>query len=135
MRYLLFLFLTLSLSHELTAQLAGPVYALASGGLSIPVVITIDSSGTAGGRTITITTPGGDGVTWRDQGTGSGAESIDGVKTFTSDPLLPDEAYDATAWNGSLEPPTKNAVRDKIESMSAGGLTFQQSLAISSLRL
>lgn len=29
----------------------------------------------------------------------------------------PDEAYDATNWNGSLEVPTKNAVRDKIESM------------------
>jgi hypothetical protein len=51
----------------------------------------------------------------------TGNQSIDGVKTFTSDPIVPDEAYDATAWNASLEPPTKNAVRDKIESMSAGG--------------
>lgn len=34
----------------------------------------------------------------------------------------PDEVYDATAWNGSLEVPTKNAIRDKIESM--GGATW-----------
>jgi len=53
----------------------------------------------------------------------SGAESIADVKTFTSDPIIPDEAYDATAWNGSLEPATKNAVRDKIESMGSGGAT------------
>jgi hypothetical protein len=40
--------------------------------------------------------------------------------------LVPDEAYDATAWNGSLEVPTKNAVRDKIETLAnlAGGNTF-----------
>lgn len=30
-----------------------------------------------------------------------------------------DEAYDATAWNGSVEVPTKNAVRDKIESLGS----------------
>ena len=29
--------------------------------------------------------------------------------------LVADEAYDATAWNGSLEVPTKNAVRDEME--------------------
>lgn len=50
----------------------------------------------------------------------TGTQTIAGVKTFTSDPIIPDEAYDATAWNGSLEPPTKNAVRDKIESMGSG---------------
>lgn len=51
----------------------------------------------------------------------TGAETIAGVKTFSSDPLIPDEAYDATAWNGVLEPPTKNAVRDKFESLGSGG--------------
>lgn len=30
-------------------------------------------------------------------------------------------AYDATSWNGSSETPTKDAVRDKIESLSSGG--------------
>ena len=47
----------------------------------------------------------------------TGNQTIAGVKTFSSDPIIPDEAYDATAWNGSLEPPTKNAVRDKIETV------------------
>jgi hypothetical protein len=43
-----------------------------------------------------------------------------GAITAAVDITVPDEAYDATAWNGSLEVPTKNAVRDKIESLSAG---------------
>jgi hypothetical protein len=34
---------------------------------------------------------------------------------------VPDEAYDATAWNGNMEVPTKNAIRDKIEAMGSGG--------------
>lgn len=49
----------------------------------------------------------------------TGDETIAGVKTFTSDPLIPDEAYGA-GWNGSLEPPTKNAVYDKVESLGGG---------------
>ncbi len=48
----------------------------------------------------------------------TGNETIAGIKTFTDDPLIPDEAYGA-GWNGSLEPPTKNAVYDKIETMTA----------------
>lgn len=39
------------------------------------------------------------------------------ANTWTADQSVPDEAYDATAWNGSMEMPTKNAVRDKIESL------------------
>ncbi len=35
------------------------------------------------------------------------------------DLVVPDEAYDATGWNGDLSVPTKNAVRDKIESLTA----------------
>lgn len=38
--------------------------------------------------------------------------------TFTNDVLVPDEAYDASAWNSSLEVPTKNAVRDKVEALA-----------------
>jgi hypothetical protein len=44
--------------------------------------------------------------------------------TMTGDLIVPDEAYDATAWNGSLEVPTKNAVRDKIESLGGGATTL-----------
>ncbi len=50
----------------------------------------------------------------------SGNESIDGVKTFTSDPVIPAEVY-GVGWNGSNEPPTKNDVYDKIEAISSGG--------------
>jgi hypothetical protein len=53
----------------------------------------------------------------------TGDETIGGVKTFSSDPLIPDEAY-GVGWNGSLEPPTKNAVYDKIETVTGGsGIT------------
>jgi len=44
----------------------------------------------------------------------TGNETIAGIKTFSSDPIIPDEVY-GVAWNGSLEPPTKNAVYDKVE--------------------
>lgn len=46
--------------------------------------------------------------------------------TFTGTPTLPvgtitdDEAYDATNWNGDTAPASKNAVRDKIETLAAG---------------
>jgi len=45
------------------------------------------------------------------------------LSKFYNDLEVPDEAYDATAWNGSLEVPTKNAIRDKIETMGGGGAT------------
>ncbi len=47
----------------------------------------------------------------------TGNETVAGVKTFSSDPLIPDEAYGA-GWNGVLEPPTKNAVYDKVETLA-----------------
>lgn len=50
----------------------------------------------------------------------TGNETVAGVKTFSSDPLIPDEAY-GIGWDGSLEPPTKNSVYDKIETLSPGG--------------
>jgi hypothetical protein len=46
----------------------------------------------------------------------TGDQTIAGVKTFSSAPLIPDEVYGA-GWNGKLEPPTKNAVYDKIETL------------------
>lgn len=39
--------------------------------------------------------------------------------TLTGDLSVPDEAYDATAWNGNLEVPTKNAIRDKLEALTS----------------
>lgn len=38
-----------------------------------------------------------------------------GAGAFAGDVSVPDEAYNATTWNASLEVPTKNAVRDQIE--------------------
>lgn len=38
--------------------------------------------------------------------------------TSPVDIIVPDEVYDATAWDGSFEVPTKNALRDKIQSIS-----------------
>lgn len=49
----------------------------------------------------------------------SRSQTVGGVKTFSSDPIIPDEVY-GVGWNGSLEPPTKNAVYDKIETLGAG---------------
>lgn len=43
-------------------------------------------------------------------------ETIWWTKTFSSDVIVPEEAYGA-GWNGSLEVPTKNAVYDKIETL------------------
>lgn len=40
--------------------------------------------------------------------------------TLSGDLSVPDEAYDATAWNGSMEVPTKNALRDKFETLGVG---------------
>jgi hypothetical protein len=49
--------------------------------------------------------------------------NLNNANTWTADQSMPDEAYDATNWNGSTEAPTKNAIRDKIESMGGGGGT------------
>jgi hypothetical protein len=46
----------------------------------------------------------------------SSTNTFTGVQTFSSAPLIPDDAY-GSGWNGTLEPPTKNAVYDKIESL------------------
>lgn len=49
------------------------------------------------------------------------AVTAGGVWTFSNDATVPDEAYGA-GWDSSLEVPTKNAIYDKIESISAGTL-------------
>lgn len=51
------------------------------------------------------------------------------ARKFLTDIIVPDETYDESAWNASLEVPTKNAIRDKIESMSAGGITEELAIA------
>lgn len=46
------------------------------------------------------------------------AESVGGVKTFTSDPIVPAEAYGA-GWSGDNSPPTKDALYTKIQSLAS----------------
>jgi hypothetical protein len=47
----------------------------------------------------------------------SGSDVTLGSNTFTGDQFVPDDAYNATSWNGNASVPTKNAVRDVIESI------------------
>ena len=49
---------------------------------------------------------------------------VDGDIGVTVAELPDDTAYNATSWDGNSDAATKNAIRDKIESMSAGGTTI-----------
>jgi hypothetical protein len=51
-----------------------------------------------------------------------------GLLTSNVDVAVPDEAY-GPSWNGSLEVPTKNAVYDRIETLTGGGVTNGQVVA------
>lgn len=59
--------------------------------------------------------------------TGIGNINITGTGAFSDDVTVPDEAYNATDWNASLEVPTKNAVRDYLELLTGTTLpaTYQ----------
>ncbi len=46
--------------------------------------------------------------------------NLSSTNTWAADQSVPDEAYHATNWDGSMEVPTKNAIRDKIESITGG---------------
>jgi hypothetical protein len=86
-------------------------------------VIFQDVAGTvyvSSGSDVAVTDGGTGASTAGAARTNLGAASIAG-DTFTGDVLVPDEAYDATGWDGDLSVPTKNAVRDKIESLIVGG--------------
>lgn len=52
---------------------------------------------------------------------GTAVFSVSYTGGVTADSVaVTDDAYDATSWNGSTAVPTKNAIRDKIESLSGG---------------
>lgn len=54
----------------------------------------------------------------------TGANGISATYGITAGSVtVADDAYDSTGWNGNNEVPTKNAVRDKIETLGAGGLS------------
>jgi len=52
--------------------------------------------------------------------------SADALTVAGGDVVVPTEVYDATGWNGDNSVPTKDAVRDKIETIS-GGSSFDPS--------
>ncbi len=70
------------------------------------------------------------GTAWSDLFLGDGAvinfnagdvtitHSANAITVAGGDLLVPDEAYDDAGWNGDLSVPTKNAIRDKIESLT-----------------
>jgi hypothetical protein len=53
------------------------------------------------------------------------------ANTWTQDQSVPDEAY-GMGWNGNLEVPTKNAIYDKVESLSLG-LTFTEVMRLKTI--
>lgn len=55
--------------------------------------------------------------------------------TYTKDLTVPTEAYDATGWNGDNTVPTKDAVRDKIETISGGSETVTPGVCMGRLTL
>lgn len=77
-------------------------------------------TGTASGGTVRIqvSTAGFAGLTVNPLMT---ALSVGSTITSYVDLNVPTEVYDATGWNGDLSVPTKDAIRDKIETISAGG--------------
>lgn len=80
--------------------------------------VVINRSASATGTLMWVCTVAGTPGTWVAVPTDSLSKQ---GGTLTGDLIVPDEAYDATGWNGDLSVPTKNALRDKIESLAAGG--------------
>jgi Pectate lyase superfamily protein len=54
-------------------------------------------------------------------GTTTLTQSAPGLTLAGGSLKVPDDPYNATLWDGNLEVPTKNAIRDKIEAMVVGG--------------
>lgn len=54
----------------------------------------------------------------------------DYIKNKPTIPVVSDDPYDANSWNGNTDAPTKNAVRDKFESLTSGGITQAQARRI-----
>jgi hypothetical protein len=97
-----------------------------------PYGVGIFTGVTAVGLDLSGWTPNFDGGTW-DTGYGIYADdTIYGTtryfiyslctapSIFSGSIAVPDDVYDATAWDGNLTVPTKNSIRDKIESLSFG---------------
>ena len=55
---------------------------------------------------------------WNQVSTGA----LDFIKNKPTIPAVSDTAYDASSWDNNTDAPTKNAVRDKFESLSTGSV-------------
>lgn len=93
-----------------------PVRASATTGNYMDGIVTA-YSGTSLTVNFTAATGSGTFTSWQIFLTIPGSNVTLGSNTFTGDQFVPDEAYDATGWNGDLSVPTKNAIRDKIEAI------------------
>lgn len=82
------------------------------------VYVINDPAGTPGNRQVTLQNLATAlaGMAAAAYVTTTGNQSVAGIKTFTSTPVIPDEAF-GVAWNGKLEPPTKNAVYDEFTAL------------------
>lgn len=110
---------TLTIADGKTLTASNSVTLAGTDGKTLTVSNNLTLAGTDG-STLNVGTGGTLGsAALKNTGTsGDAVPVLNGASvTFASDVLVPDEAYDATNWNGSLEVPTKNAVRDKIENL------------------
>jgi hypothetical protein len=55
---------------------------------------------------------------WTQASTGA----LDFIKNKPAIPVVSDVAYDASSWDNNTDAPSKNAVRDKFESLSTGSV-------------
>lgn len=85
--------------------------------------LTLGGTLTVAGSTSNTTFGDGTGATYTISADVSGTDHNivlgSNVTTFSGNVVVPTETYDATNWNGVNQVPTKDAVRDKIESLSA----------------
>lgn len=88
--------------------------------------LTIQSLGNGNGEDLSINLD--DAANQIDLISSTGVTSIE---LNSMDIIVPTEAYDATGWNGDNSVPTKDSVRDKIESLVVGGSGTNFSASIS----
>lgn len=104
-------------TNGLLAQTAADTFAgrtLTAGSAKLTVT---NGNGVAGNPTVDF-----GAVASTDLSNSANIALLNGGQTFTADISVPDEAY-GVGWNGSVEVPTKNAIYDKIETISGGGVS------------
>lgn len=128
LKYLILILFPISVFSQTKTVIPGQVYMPGISGTGSIGVVAIDGKLTKGSVTASDITNFKEQVqdsvgamvnstlTYNDA-TPSLGINLGNANTWTQDISVPDEVYDATAWNGSVEVPTKNALRDKIESL------------------